>query len=56
MNIALRPSETVELEMKSDYWKALFGVLQFSQIRGKYWFTNERVIFAGGIAKKSGFL
>ena len=52
MNITLRPSETVEFEMKSDYWKALFGVLQISQIRGRYWFTNERVIFMGGLATK----
>jgi len=50
MNITLRSSETAEFEMKSDYWKALFGVVLFSQIRGRYWFTNERVIFAGGIA------
>lgn len=48
--ITLRPSETVEFEMRSDYWKALFGFVLFSQIRGRYWFTNERVIFAGGIA------
>lgn len=52
MEIQFRTNETVELEMASDYWKALFGVVQFSQIRGRYWFTNERVIFAGGFSTK----
>lgn len=51
-SITLRPSENVELEMQSDYWKSIFGVLQFSQVRGKYWFTNERVIFLGGFATR----
>ncbi len=50
MDIILRPSENVEFEMASDYWKTIFGVLQISQVRGRYWFTNERVIFRGGFA------
>lgn len=52
MEIQFRANEVVELEMASDYWSNLFGVIQFSQIRGRYWFTNERIIFAGGFAKK----
>ena len=52
MEIQFRENETVELEMRSDYWPALFGVLQYSQIRGKYWFTNERIIFAGGFTTR----
>lgn len=52
MEIQFRANETVEWETPSDYWKALFGVIQISQVRGRYWFTNERVIFAGGFATK----
>lgn len=51
MEIQFRANETVELEMPSDYWTNLGGIFLISQIRGRYWFTNERIIFAGGFGK-----
>jgi len=52
MEIQLRANETVELEMLSDYWTNLGGIFLISQVRGRYWFTNERIIFAGGFGKR----
>ncbi len=39
----LAEGEVVEKEFASDYWeKILFA---YSQVRGRYYFTNQRVIF-----------
>ncbi len=39
----LAEGEVVEKEFASDYWeKVLFA---YSQVRGRYYFTNQRVIF-----------
>ena len=46
MNIELRENEVIEREMKSDYWETFLFMM--TQKRGKYYFTNERIIFQGG--------
>ena len=47
MDIQLRGNEVVEREVKGDYWGHIFGI-QLSQTRGKFAFTNERIVFKGG--------
>lgn len=49
VDIELREGETVLEEIQGDYWEKLFLCL-YSQIRGKYWITSERIIFQGGFA------
>ncbi|RGZ01850.1 PH domain-containing protein [Clostridium sp. AM58-1XD] len=44
--LELREGESVEKEIKGDYWEKSFCF--YSQKTGKYWFTNERIIFRGG--------
>lgn len=44
----LHDGEAVEYELKGDYWEKNLGL--YSQKTGKYWFTNERIIFRGGFA------
>lgn len=44
--LQLHEGESVEKELKGDYWEKTFCV--YSQKTGKYWFTNERLIFQGG--------
>ena len=44
----LHDGEAVEKEVKGDYWEKNLGL--YSQKTGKYWFTNERIIFRGGFA------
>lgn len=46
--VELQEGEVVEKEMKSDYWEKTLCF--YSQKRGKYWFTNQRIIFRGGFA------
>lgn len=46
--LELNDGEVVEKEMKSDYWEKTLCF--YSQKRGKYWFTNQRIIFRGGFA------
>lgn len=46
--LELKETENIEKEFKSDYWKKT--LFTYSQTRGKYWFTNERIIFRGGFA------
>lgn len=46
--LELHEGETVEKEIKSDYWEKTLCF--YSQKRGKYWFTSERIIFRGGLA------
>lgn len=43
--LELRVGETVEKEQKGDYWE---GGLLLRQRPGKYWFTNQRIVFQGG--------
>ena len=40
--------EAVEKEFKSDYWEKTLCF--YSQKRGKYWLTNQRIVFRGGFA------
>ncbi len=44
--LELHDGEVVEKELKSDYWEKTLCF--YSQKRGKYWFTNQRIIFKGG--------
>lgn len=44
--LELHEGEQVEKEIKGDYWEKTFCM--YSQKSGKYWFTNERIIFRGG--------
>ena len=48
MNIELRANEVIEKEMASDYWESFLFML--SQKRGRYCFTNQRIVFQGGFA------
>lgn len=51
MEIELRENEVIEREMASDYWESL-GFIMTSQVRGRYCFTNQRIIFRGGWGKE----
>lgn len=42
----LHEGESIEKELKGDYWEKTLCF--YSQKTGKYWFTNERIIFRGG--------
>lgn len=42
----LHEGEQIEKELKGDYWEKTLCF--YSQKSGKYWFTNERIIFRGG--------
>ena len=46
--LELHEGEVVEKEFKSDYWEKTLCF--YSQKRGKYWLTNQRIIFRGGCA------
>ena len=46
--LELHEGEVVEKEFKSDYWEKTLCF--YSQKRGKYWFTNQRIVFRGGFA------
>ena len=46
--LELLENEVVEKEFKSDYWEKTLCF--YSQKRGKYWLTNQRIIFRGGFA------
>ena len=39
----LAEGEVVEKEFASDYWEKF--LFMYSQVRGRYYFTNQRVIF-----------
>lgn len=43
----LSQNETLIEEIKGDYWEKIF-LCMYSQKRGKYWITNERIVFKGG--------
>lgn len=43
----LHEGETVVQEVKGDYWENTF-LFMYSQKRGKFWFTDERILFRGG--------
>ncbi len=45
-DIELRQGEVLLEEVKGDYWEK-FLVIFSTQIRGKYWMTNQRIIFHG---------
>lgn len=45
----MNEGETVIKEVKGDYWANLF-LFMYSQKRGKYWFTSEKIVFQGGFA------
>ena len=51
MAFELRENETVLKELPSDYWLAICGIT-FSQTRGRYTFTNQRIYFVGGFKDK----
>lgn len=51
MAIELRENETIIKEMPSDYWSAFCGIT-FSQKRGHYTFTNQRIHFVGCFTEK----
>lgn len=44
--LELHEGECVEKEIKGDYWER--NLCFYSQKRGKYWFTSERILFRGG--------
>lgn len=44
----LHDGEAVEKELSGDYWERNLGI--YSQKTGKYWLTNQRIIFRGGFA------
>lgn len=44
--LELKETENIEKEVKGDYWEK--NLCFYSQKTGKYWFTNERIIFRGG--------
>lgn len=44
--LELHEGESIEKEIKGDYWERTLCF--YSQKTGKYWFTNERIIFRGG--------
>lgn len=44
--LELHEGESVENEIKGDYWERTLCF--YSQKRGNYWFTNERILFRGG--------
>ena len=46
--LELHDGEVVEKEFKSDYWEK--SLCFYSQKRGKYWLTNQRIVFRGGFA------
>lgn len=46
--LELHEGEAVEKEFKSDYWEKTLCF--YSQKRGKYWLTNQRIVFRGGFA------
>lgn len=43
----LEENEVVEKKLSGDYWKKTF--IGFSQKRGKYWLTNKKIVFRGGL-------
>ena len=45
-NLELHEGEVVESEVKGDYWEKT--LCMYSQKSGKYWFTNQRILFRGG--------
>lgn len=47
--IELRSGETLQHEIKGDYWEK--GLLGYSQNRGYIWLTNERIHVEAGFAK-----
>ena len=42
--LELHEGEAVEKEFKSDYWEKTLCF--YSQKRGKYWLTNQRIILS----------
>lgn len=46
MKFELQENEVIEKEFKSDYWESVAFLM--SQKRGKYYFTNKRIVFVGG--------
>lgn len=46
--LELHEGEVVEKEFKSDYWEKTLCF--YSQKHGKYWLTNQRIVFRGGFA------
>lgn len=48
MNFELKENEKLEKEIKSDYWETFLFTM--NQKRGKYYFTDERIVFQGGFA------
>ncbi len=47
MALELKENENILKETPSDYWLAICG-LTFSQTRGRYTFTDQRIHFSGG--------
>lgn len=45
VDLGLHEGETIEKEVAGDYWE---GAIMGSKKPGKYWFTNERILFRGG--------
>ena len=50
--LELHEGEVVEKEFKSDYWEKTLCF--YSQKRGKYWLTNQRIVFRGGFVMWAG--
>lgn len=46
-DLGLREGENVIEQMKGDYWEKQF-LCFYSQSRGKYWLTSERILYKGG--------
>lgn len=46
--VELHEGEVVEKEFQSDYWEKTLCF--YSQKRGRYWLTNQRILFRGGFA------
>lgn len=44
--LELQDGEQVEKEFKGDYWEK--SLCFYSQNRGNYWITNQRIVFRGG--------
>ena len=47
-NLKLHDGEIVENKVKGGYWERSFCI--YNQKEGKYWFTNERILFRAGAA------
>lgn len=49
VDLGLNENEKVELEVSGDYWGEMeyLGLLE-RQKSGKFWFTNERILFSTG--------